>query len=68
MSIKSCFNCYVLKVLIGIILSIASIATVRIVYCYNTKNNCLIYNTPMVINTWAFTDATTKSNNFLMTI
>lgn len=67
MSIKSCFY-YVLKVLIGIILSVVSVAIIRIVYCYNTKNNCLVYNTPMVINTWAFTDATTKSNYFLITI
>jgi hypothetical protein len=67
MSLKSCFY-YLIKVVIGIILSILAMIAIRIAYCYNTKNNCLIYNTPMVINTWAFTDATTKSNNFLITI
>ncbi|XP_060842033.1 N(4)-(Beta-N-acetylglucosaminyl)-L-asparaginase-like [Rhopalosiphum padi] len=60
MSLKSCFY-YLINVVIGIILSILAMIAIRIAYCYTTKNNCLIYNTPMVINTWAFTDATTKS-------
>jgi len=44
------------------------IVIIRKLYCYNMKDNCLTYNTPVVISTWAFSSATKKSNDFLITI
>lgn len=44
------------------------IIVIRKLYCYNMKDNCLTYNTPMVISTWAFSNATKKSNDFLIAL
>jgi len=67
MSIKSCF--YSCRQILSVIsCSVIFIVVIRKLYCYNLKDNCLTYNTPMVISTWAFTNATTKSNDFLITL
>jgi len=67
MSIMSCFYRF-RQILFAISCFVTFIVVIRKLYCYNSKDNCLAYNTPMVISTWAFTDATTKSNDFLITL
>lgn len=66
MSINSCFS--LKRILIGISFSVILTIVIRKLYRYNMKDNCLTYNTPIVISTWAFSNATKKSNDFLITL
>lgn len=54
------------RILAFIFSSVAFIGVIRKLYCNRLTDNCLVYNTPMVISTWAFTNATRKSNDFLI--
>lgn len=67
MSIMSFFYRF-RRILSVISFSVIFIVVIGKLYCYNVKGNCLTYNTPMVISTWAFTNATAKSNDFLITL
>ncbi|CAI6349391.1 unnamed protein product [Macrosiphum euphorbiae] len=60
MSIMSLFYRF-RRILSVISFSVIFIVVIGKLYCYNVKGNCLTYNTPMVISTWAFTNATAKS-------
>lgn len=53
------------RILAYICSTILLIVVIRKFYCNTLKDNCLVYNTPMVISTWEFTNAATKSNDFL---